>query len=83
MAPGSVSVNLYFKQTYQTMEEKKELSLNLPEDLLIPKGDAMLIKLKEHVKHGGTVRVHIKDKEDQIVTTEDELFEITAPFVNQ
>lgn len=65
------------------MEEKKELSLKLPEDLLIPKGDAMLIKLKEYVKHGGTVRVQIKDKEDQIVKTEDELFEITAPFVNQ
>jgi hypothetical protein len=65
------------------MEEKKELSLHLPEDLLVPKGDAMLIKLKEHVKHGGTVRVFIKGQEDKIVKTEDELFEITAPFVNQ
>lgn len=65
------------------MEAKKELSLHLPEDLLVPKGDAMLIKLKEHIKHGGTVRIHIKDQEEKTVKTEDELFEITAPYVNQ
>ena len=65
------------------MDEKKELSLHLPEDLLVPKGDAMLIKLKEHLKNGGTVSIHIKDQEEKIVKTEDELFDITAPYVNQ
>lgn len=65
------------------MEEKKELGLHLPEDLLVPKGDAMLIKLKEHIKHGGTVKVHIKDQEEKVIHTEDELFDITAPYINQ
>jgi hypothetical protein len=65
------------------MEEKREMSLHLPEDLLVPKGDALLIELKEHVKQGGTVRVHIKDQEEKIVETEDELFKITNPYVNQ
>jgi len=65
------------------MEEKTEISLHLPEDLLVPKGDAMLIKLKDHVKHGGKVRIYIKDQEEKVVDTEEELFEITTPYINQ
>ena len=65
------------------MEDRKELNLHLPEDLLVPKGDAFLIKLKEHLKEGGRVKVHIKDQEEKTVNTEEELFDITAPYVNQ
>ena len=59
------------------------MSLKLPEDLLAPKGDALLIKLKDHIKHGGKVNIHIQDQEEKTVSTEEELFEITAPFTNQ
>lgn len=65
------------------MNYDKELNLYLPEDLLVPKGDALLIKLKEHLKGGGKVRIHIKDKEEKTVSTEEELFEITTPYTNQ
>lgn len=65
------------------MSDEKELSLNLPEDLLAPKGDALLIKLKDHIKNGGKVNVHIQDQEEKTVSTEEELFDITAPFTNQ
>lgn len=43
----------------------------------------MLIKLKDHVKHGGKVRIYIKDQEEKVVDTEEELFEITTPYINQ
>lgn len=65
------------------MKDPKQLSLHLPEDLLVPTGDAFLIKLKEHLKHGGQVKIHIKDQEEKTVSTEEELFEITGPYVNQ
>lgn len=65
------------------MEERRELKLHLPEDLLVPKGDAFLIKLKEHLKQGGQVKVFIEDQGEKTVDSEEELFEITAPYVNQ
>lgn len=65
------------------MNEKKELSLQLPEDLLVPQGDALLIKLKEHIQSGGKVKILIKDEDEKVVETEDELFDITAPYTNQ
>lgn len=65
------------------MEDERILSLHLPEDLLVPRGDAMLIKLKNHIKNGGKVKIHIKDQKEKTVESEDELFEITAPYTNQ
>ncbi|HLW20673.1 MAG TPA: hypothetical protein VKX33_10130 [Cyclobacteriaceae bacterium] len=65
------------------MNYDRELNLNLPEDLLVPKGDALLIKLKDHLNGGGKVRIHIKDQDEKTISTEKELFEITAPYTNQ
>lgn len=65
------------------MNEEKELKLQLPEDLLVPQGDALLIKLKEHIKSGGKVKIRIKDEEEITVETEEELFDITGPYTNQ
>jgi len=64
-------------------DNKKDPSLTLPQDLLVPKGDALLIELKNHIKRGGKVRVHIEGEEDKTVSTEDELFKLTAPYTNQ
>ena len=60
-----------------------ELTLNLPHDMLQPQGDALIIKLKDHIKNGGTVKVQIQDQEEKTVSTEKELFEITVPYTNQ
>lgn len=60
-----------------------ELKLNLPQDMLRPQGDALIIKLKDHIKNGGTVKVQIQEQEEKTVSTEEELFEITAPYTNQ
>ncbi|MEX2591906.1 MAG: hypothetical protein WD426_03970 [Anditalea sp.] len=65
------------------MGEKKEMSLHLPHDLLVPKGDALLITLKEHIKSGGKVTIHIQGQEEKTVTTEEELFEITEKYTNK
>ena len=63
--------------------ENKELKLNLPQDMLQPQGDALIVKLKDHIKNGGKVKVKIQDQEEKTVSTEEELFEITAPYTNQ
>lgn len=65
------------------MGEKKEMILNLPQDLLIPKGDALLITLKKHIKSGGIVRIRFQNEEEKTVTTEEELFEITEKYTNK
>jgi hypothetical protein len=65
------------------MGKQKELILNLPTDLLVPKGDALLISLKKHIKNGGTVKVHFQNQEEKTVTSEEELFEITEKYTNK
>lgn len=65
------------------MGEKKDMVLNLPQDLLVPKGDALLITLKDHIKKGGNVKIHMQGQEEKTVTTEEELFEITEKFTNK
>jgi len=64
-------------------EDNMDRSLQLPEDLLAPKGDALLIELSKHIKNGGKVKVRIEGGEDKTVASEDELFKITAPYTNQ
>lgn len=65
------------------MSEKKEMILNLPQDLLVPKGDALLITLKNHIKKGGQVKIRIQGQEDKTVSTEEELFKITERYTNK
>ena len=65
------------------MSKEKDLTLNLPQDLLVPTGDAILIKLRNHIKNGGQVKVIMEGEEEKTVRTEEELYQITEPFTNQ
>lgn len=65
------------------MSKEQDTHLHLPQDLLVPKGDALLLKLKDHINKGGKVWVHIQGQEEKTITTEEELFKITEPFTNQ
>lgn len=65
------------------MSKEKDPILNLPQDLLVPAGDALLVKLSNHIKNGGQVKVHVEGEEEKTVQSEEELHKIAAPFTNQ
>jgi hypothetical protein len=65
------------------MSNENDPSLKLPQDLLVPTGDAILMKLKNHIKNGGQVKVIIEGQKEKTVSTEEELFQIAGPYTNQ
>lgn len=65
------------------MSKENDPRLNLPQDLLVPTGDAMLMKLKDHIKNGGKVKVTIEGQGEKTISTEEELYQIAGPYTNQ